>query len=142
MLTLTAVAGIGFYYYFGGSINSLPDLIHQFHLPSISTLVPGQFMQPTATETRILPSTLQPVPPGQSAPTEGSCTIIWVEDQSNDLAGKNRSMVWEEIVMTQVKGSGMTERQFYNSVVEHNPDLVKDGYEFKTGKTYLLPVCQ
>jgi hypothetical protein len=51
-------------------------------------------------------------------------------------------MVWEEIVMTQVKGSGMTERQFYNSVVEHNPDLVKDGYEFKTGKPYLLPECQ
>jgi len=26
--------------------------------------------------------------------------------------------------------------------VEHNPQLIQDDYEFKKGKTYLLPVCQ
>ena len=44
--------------------------------------------------------------------------------------------------MKQVNGSDMTNRQFYDQVVEHNPDLVSDGYEFKSGKSYLLPECQ
>lgn len=54
----------------------------------------------------------------------------------------NRSMVWEEIMVHQVSGSGMTHREFFDLVVEHNPDLIRDGYEFKRGKTYLLPECQ
>jgi hypothetical protein len=64
-----------------------------------------------------------------------------VEYPSEELAGKNRSMVWEEVVMEQVTNSGMSARQFYDEVLEHNPDLVRDGYEFKRGKTYLLPKC-
>ena len=44
--------------------------------------------------------------------------------------------------MAKVNGSGMTARQFYDQVIEHNPDLVRDGYEFKEGKTYLLPACE
>ena len=51
-------------------------------------------------------------------------------------------MVWEEIVQAQVNGSGMSPRAFYNLVIEHNPDLATDGYEFKKGKTYFLPECQ
>jgi hypothetical protein len=51
-------------------------------------------------------------------------------------------MVWEEVVMEQVAVSEMTARQFYDEVLEHNPDLVRDGYEFKKGKTYLLPKCE
>jgi hypothetical protein len=35
----------------------------------------------------------------------------------------------------------MTPRDFYDQVVEQNPELVADGYEFKQGKTYLLPRC-
>ena len=51
-------------------------------------------------------------------------------------------MVWDEIVRGNVKRSGMTRDQFYDLVVEQNPQLVTDGYEFKKGKTYLLPKCQ
>jgi hypothetical protein len=60
----------------------------------------------------------------------------------SDLGAKSRAMVWEEIVAHQVEGSGMTHREFYDLVVEHNPDLETDGFEFKKGKTYLLPTCQ
>jgi hypothetical protein len=74
--------------------------------------------------------------------TGAACVLVWVEQPSEELAGKNRAMVWEEVVMPQVDGSGMTARQFYDQVLEHNPDLVRDGYEFKQGKTYLLPRCE
>jgi hypothetical protein len=36
----------------------------------------------------------------------------------------------------------MTPREFYDQVVEHNPELEADDYEFMAGKTYLLPECQ
>jgi hypothetical protein len=74
--------------------------------------------------------------------TETGCIIVWVEHTSEQLAAKNRSMVWEEIVMDKVRGSGMTDRQFYDQVVEKNSILKMDGYEFKKGKSYLLPECQ
>jgi hypothetical protein len=51
-------------------------------------------------------------------------------------------MVWFEIVMSQVEGSGMTARQFFDQVVERNPALARDGYEFKKDKLYLLPQCR
>jgi hypothetical protein len=51
-------------------------------------------------------------------------------------------MVWEEIVMNQVESSGMTALEFYNLVVEFNPDLKVDGYVFQEGKIYFLPKCK
>ena len=70
------------------------------------------------------------------------CTIIWVETGSEGLANKNRAMVWEEIIRGRVAGSGMTDRQFYDQVLEHNPELKSDGYVFQEGKTYDLPQCE
>jgi serine/threonine protein kinase, bacterial len=70
------------------------------------------------------------------------CVIIWTEYRSPSLANKNRSMVWDEIVMNQVGGSGMTALEFYDLVVEHNPILKVDGYVFSEEKTYFLPKCQ
>jgi hypothetical protein len=70
------------------------------------------------------------------------CVLVWAEHAADDLGGKNRAMVWEEVVLSQVRGSGMTPQEFYDLVLQHNPDLVRDGYEFKRGKTYLLPTCQ
>ena len=70
------------------------------------------------------------------------CVIVWVQHQPDDLGKKSRSKVWEQIVSDEVKASGMTPRKFYELVVEHNPQLVEDDYEFKKGKTYLLPECQ
>ena len=84
-------------------------------------------------------ATIQPTVPTEP---DTSCVIAWVEQTSEKLAARNRSMVWEEIVMDQVRGSGMTDRQFYDQVVERNPQLKADGYEFKKGKTYLLPECE
>jgi hypothetical protein len=78
-----------------------------------------------------------PADPGTTA----GCTIAWVE-YPFDLGAKSRAMVWEEIVVFQVQSSGMTHREFYDQVVEHNPELIADGYEFKRGKQYLLPQCQ
>jgi hypothetical protein len=74
--------------------------------------------------------------------TQAACTLVWVEYPSDALAGKNRSMVWAEVVMPRINSSGMTARQFYDLVLEQNPQLVRDGYEFKKGKTYLLPDCE
>jgi hypothetical protein len=74
--------------------------------------------------------------------TNASCNIVWAEYKRGNLGGKNRSMVWDEIVAEQVRGSGMTAREFYELVTERNPELVSDGYEFKKGKIYTLPECQ
>lgn len=71
-----------------------------------------------------------------------TCTLTWVEHPSDELAGMNRSIAWVEVVFVQVRGSGMTARQFYDEVVTRNPQLANDGYEFKSGKTYLLPRCE
>lgn len=94
-----------------------------------------------------VPPTLDASPP--SSPTDpvtndspAACALVWVEYTADDLGGKNRSMVWDEIVKDKVEGSGMTNSEFNRLVLEQNPHLVSDGYEFKTGKTYLLPNCE
>jgi hypothetical protein len=74
--------------------------------------------------------------------TMPGCVIVWVQHQPDDLGKKTRAKVWEQIVSNEVKDSGMTPRIFYEQVVEHNPQLAEDDYEFKKGKTYLLPECQ
>ena len=74
--------------------------------------------------------------------TVPECVIVWVFHQPDDLGRKSRSKVWEQFVSDEVKATGMTPRKFYELVVEHNPQLVEDDYEFKKGKTYLLPECQ
>jgi hypothetical protein len=99
-------------------------------LPSASSPEP-----PSARDTDL------PGEPAFTAGTVAACTILWVE-YSDDLGAKSRAMVWEEIVVHQVQGSGMDHREFYDLVVEHNPHLETDGFEFKKGKTYLLPKCQ
>jgi len=71
-----------------------------------------------------------------------ACEIVWVEHKPDDLGKKSRADVWEENVSDRVKASGMTPREFYKLVAEHNPQLIRDEYEFKKGKTYLLPECQ
>jgi hypothetical protein len=97
---------------------------------------------PTPEETPVQQPTSIPTPTLPASETAGACGLVWVEYPSEELAGKNRSMVWEEVVMDQVAGSGMTAGLFYDEVLEHNPDLVRDGYEFKQGKSYLLPKCE
>ncbi len=77
-----------------------------------------------------------------SPDTENACTIIWVETAVEGLANKNRAMVWEQTIRAQVAGSGMTDRQFYDQVLERNPALKADGYVFLEGKTYYLPQCE
>lgn len=74
--------------------------------------------------------------------THSACILVWEEYSQDNLGGKNRSMVWNEVVKTKVKGSDMTASQFNSLVVEKNPELSKDGYVFNTGKIYKLPMCQ
>lgn len=75
-----------------------------------------------------------------ASPAAG-CQVIW-EAYEGDLGGKNRSMVWNEVVGEAVKAEGLAWPEFSSLVVEKNPALVADGYEFKAGKEYLLPVCR
>ena len=89
----------------------------------------------------LTPSPL-PSPTLALAITQAACIIIWVEHAADDMGRKSRARVYEELVSDQVKEAGMTPRKFYDQVVEHNPVLVEDDYEFKKGKTYLLPECQ
>jgi len=74
------------------------------------------------------------------APAAG-CAVVW-EEYAGDLGGKNRSMVWNDVVGEDVKAAGLAWQEFSSLVVEKNPALVGDGYEFKAGKVYVLPVCR
>jgi hypothetical protein len=120
----------------------LPDSF-QFIRQQISIpFWPWTTVSPTPEETAVQQPTSLPAPTLPASETASACRLVWAEYPSEELAGKNRSMVWEEVVMEQVAVSEMTARQFYDEVLEHNPDLVRDGYEFKKGKTYLLPKCE
>lgn len=123
---------------YGGTITGI---FEQALNPDNAPFVPPAIVSPSAVESPgVVPATEASLP---AAPeTIGTCTMTWVEYTSGDLGGKTRAMVWEEIVADRVRGSGMTPREFYDLVVERNPDLVADGYEFRRGKTYLLPECQ
>ena len=102
---------------------------------------------PQSTPTGIpepLPSptlTTLPSPTLAVANPNTACVIVWVEHPT-DLGRKTRSWVYEQLVSDRVKGTGMTPREFYDQVVERNPVLEADDYEFKSGITYLLPQCQ
>jgi hypothetical protein len=99
---------------------------------------PGPRSLPTATPLAAAsPTSTAPV-----ADTVPACVIIWVEHPADDLGKKSRARVWEQFVSAEVKAAGMTHREFYDLVVEHNPQLIQDDYEFKKGKKYLLPACQ
>ena len=121
--------------------DTFSQIFAQLNLPLVSTTVPQTTASPaiTAVPSGTIPVT--PIPPTALADTDAVCTIVWVE-HPEDLARKSRSRVWEDIVKFKVEGSGMTPREFYDLVVEHNPELEADDYEFKEGKTYLLPECQ
>jgi len=116
--------------------DTFTEIFTRINLPLISTRTPQTTASPSTNEVPSGIPTVTPIPP-----TVVACTVIWVEYPQN-LARKTRSRVWEQIVKFQVEGSGMTHREFYDLVAEHNPELVADDYEFKKGKTYLLPECQ
>ena len=101
------------------------------------------FRQPSSTATPVETPQVVVVSPSPSVvDTMPGCVIVWVQHQPDDLGRKSRARVWEQFVSDEVKATGLTPRKFYDLVVEHNPHLAEDGYEFKTGKTYLLPECQ
>jgi hypothetical protein len=117
---------IGFVPYWETFMDDVQKTLQLSSLRSIPTATPLVLASPTS-----------PV-----ADTISNCVIIWVEHQPDDLGKKSRATVWEKKVSDEVKASGMTPREFYELVVEHNPQLIHDDYEFKKGKTYLLPECQ
>ena len=100
------------------------------------------FRRPILTATPVDTPRAVVSPSPTSVDTVPECVIVWVPHQPDDLGRKTRSRVWEQFVSDEVKATGMTPRKFYDLVAEHNPQLVKDDYEFKKGKTYLLPECQ
>jgi hypothetical protein len=118
------------------------EIFDQLNIPLVSTRIPQTTVSPPINEVPSGTATATPTPPTVVADTDAVCTIVWVEHPQDNLARKSRSRVWEEIVKFKVEGSGMTPREFYDLVVEHNPELEADDYEFKEGKTYLLPECQ
>ena len=113
------------------------EIFARFNIPLVSTRIPQTTASPPISE---VPSGTMTATPIQ--PTSVACTIVWVEHPEDNLARRSRSWVWEKIVKFNVDGSGMTPNEFYDLVAEHNPELVADDYEFKKGKTYLLPECQ
>jgi hypothetical protein len=121
--------------------DTLTEIFAQLNIPLISTRIPPTTVSPAITDLPPATTTATPVTPTVVANTDAVCTIVWVEHPT-DLARKTRSRVWEEIVKFQVEGSGMTPSEFYDLVAEHNPQLEADDYEFKEGRTYLLPACQ
>ena len=100
------------------------------------------FRRPSLTATPVDTPRVVVSPSPSAVDTTAECVIVWVPHQPDDLGRKTRSKVWEQFVSDEVKATGMTPRKFYDLVAEHNPHLVEDDYEFKKGKTYLLPECQ
>lgn len=109
------------------------------NIPGLSTEAPPERTRPTAAASPPAVPADETAPPATEA--VAGCTVVW-EEYPGDLGAKTRAMVWEQIVAERMRGSDMTLRQFYDQVVEQNPDLAKDGFEFKRGKTYLLPKCE
>lgn len=118
------------------------EIFAELNIPLVSTTIPQTTVSPAITDVPSGTATATPIPPTVVADTDVVCTIVWVEYPQDNLARKSRSRVWEQIVKFRVEGSGMIPREFYDLVVEHNPELEADDYEFKAGKTYLLPECQ
>ena len=156
VLILTERRQTGWIKLIAGGLLSLEVFIVLFLLNPASTLFPNSLRRINDQIVSPFPSltasgTPEDAPPQSTTPilstvtplsnTNEGCTVVWVEVSSDKLAGKNPAMVWAEIVLPQVNGSGMTSRQFYDQVLERNPELVRDGYEFKKGKTYWLPTC-
>lgn len=137
VLLSTALIIYGLFMYFDNSWTTFRDALEDISIPSLPTVSPSVRGSP---ESEGQPSA--PVAGPSTSGPSSPCTIVWEEHEPDDLGGMNRSMVWEEIVFERIKDSGMTAREFYTQVVEYNPDLVADGFEFKRGKTYLLPECQ
>ena len=142
VLVLTFLCGIGFVSSSVFMADTLSEIFTQLNIPLVFTTVSPTTGSPVMTDvpSGAIPGT--PIPPTVVTDTDAGCTIVWVEHPQGNLARKSRSRVWDEIVRFNVEGSGMTPRQFYDLVVEHNPELEADDYEFKEGKTYLLPECQ
>jgi hypothetical protein len=121
--------------------DTFSEIFNQLNIPLVSTTIPPTGVSPAIT---VLPSETVPatsIPPTVLANTEAVCTIVWVK-HPQDLGRKTRARVYEELVSDRVKNAGMSPREFYDQVVEHNPELEADDYEFMAGKTYLLPECQ
>jgi hypothetical protein len=140
MLLTLCFAGIGFAAYFDLFGVSVPDWLPLRVSSIFVTDIPDTEVPVSSTEAAPPVSTVTALQPASG--DEETCTIIWTEYTEGDLSARNRSMVWEEVVVFQVKGSGMTHKEFFDLVVEHNPELKTDGFEFKKGKTYLLPKCR
>lgn len=132
---------------YGGACFYLIAMFQMLDFPTLSG-APTPARVSTAVPARNAPPPGNPDPSGQEAGEEaapappGGCALVWAAYPGEELVNKNRSMVWNEIVSQQVRGSGMEARDFYQAVVDHNPTLADDGYEFKRGKTYLLPRCE
>jgi hypothetical protein len=142
VLVLIFLCGIGVVSSSVFMADTLSRILSQLNIPLVSTRIPQTAVSPGTTGLPSGTATATPVPPTVVADTDAVCTIVWVEHPQDNLARKSRSRVWEEIVKFNVEGSGMTPREFYDLVAEHNPQLEADDYEFMAGKTYLLPACQ
>ena len=142
VLVLVFLCGIGVVSSSLFLADTLSEIFTQLNIPLVSTKIPPTTVSPTLTDIPTSIAAATPTPSTVVANTNTVCTIVWVEHPEDDLARKSRSRVWEEIVKSQVEGSGMTPREFYDLVVEHNPELEADDYEFMKGKTYLLPECR
>jgi hypothetical protein len=122
--------------------DTFSEIFTRFNIPLVLTRIPQTTASAPVSDVPSVIPIATPIPPTAVASTDVACTIVWVEHPQDNLARKSRSRVWEEIVKFKVDGSGMTHNEFYDLVAEHNPELVADDYEFKKGKTYLLPECQ
>jgi hypothetical protein len=142
VLVLVFLCGIGVVSSSVFMADTFSEIFSQLNIPLGSTRIPPTTVSPAITDSPTGIATATPIPPAVVANTDTVCTIVWVEHQQDDLGRKSRARVYEELVSDEVKEAGMTPRKFYDQVVEHNPVLEADDYEFKKGKTYLLPECQ
>src|SRR5262245_8627814 len=117
---------IGFISNWQSFVDTLQNPFQRPSLWSVSEETPSVLISPTS----------------PNADTKSTCVIIWAEHQPDDLRKKSRATVWVENVRDPVKASRIAHRECYKLVVEHNPQLIRDEYEFKKGKTYFLPECQ
>src|SRR5215510_4092109 len=96
--------------------------------PSFVDILQNPFQRPSLWSVSEETPSVLVSPTSPAADSTSTCVIIWAEHQPDNLGKKSRATVWEENVSDRVKTSGMTPREFYKLVVEHNPQLVRDEY--------------
>ena len=103
--------------------------------PNVLSKMNGFYSQLISPLTKISPNSPKPTQLPIENP-QSDQNICWTNKLT--VIEGNRSQVWENIIDKEIR-TLLPFNQFKTDVVQHNPQLLADGYIFIREKTYLLP---